>query len=397
MVLANPRLGAEVLEHDPQRALARTRQCFHARVRKPAPESFDDDVDFGGGIQSAAIMPFHHFDPVDALLRHVGERGLEPAQRLQIVDPQPNVEPMLVSKQLRQPPAHGGIAEIVDDATENVPTFAHAHGKPKRSIDGSSFDTSRSATAMCENSSDVSSIHQSRESAMRLSMCGDAAFTVELGSQPNVLLTRAIAALHRALMRSAPAGFIESVPGLTSLTILFDPDATCASALQQEIERCLYGARETHARSREWHLPVCYADEYAPDLEAVAKACGMTADEVVAAHTGRSYVVYVIGFSPGFPYLGDLDERIVLPRRAEPRPRVPAGSVAIATRYTAVYPQSTAGGWHIIGRTPVTFFDAQKDPPSLLSPGDTVRFYGIDAARFVQLAADCAAGRFSLT
>jgi inhibitor of KinA len=232
---------------------------------------------------------------------------------------------------------------------------------------------------------------------MRFSMCGDAAFCVELGSRPNVLLTRAIAALHGELMRSAPPGFVESVPGLTALTILFDPDAVSASALQQAISRCLDSARNTRAVSREWQLPVCYAGDYAPDLEDVAGACGLSADAVIETHTARSYVVYLLGFSPGFPYLGDLDKRIVLPRRAEPRPRVPAGSVAIATQYTAVYPQATAGGWHIIGRTPVQFFDAGRNPPALLSPGDSVRFYSVDAARYEAIAAECEAGRYSLT
>ena len=113
----------------------------------------------------------------------------------------------------------------------------------------------------------------------------------------------------------------------------------------------------------------------------------MREEEVVAAHTSRSYVVYLVGFSPGFPYLGDVDERIALPRRTVPRPRVPAGSVAIATHYTAVYPQDTPGGWHIIGRTPVRFFDASASPPALVAPGDTVRFYAVDAEEYDRASA----------
>ena len=217
-------------------------------------------------------------------------------------------------------------------------------------------------------------------------MCGDAAFTVDLGPKPDVLLTRAIAALHAELFRRAPEGFIESVPGLTSLTVLFDPDVTTAGALQTEVGRCMDRAHATHTAARSWSIPVCYSGEYAPDLHDVAAACGISSDDVIAAHTARTYVVYLLGFSPGFPYLGDVDERIALPRRAEPRPRVPAGSVAIATRYTAIYPQATAGGWHIIGRTPLRFFDAAQDPPALLSPGDTVRFYSIEAEGYAATA-----------
>jgi KipI family sensor histidine kinase inhibitor len=220
---------------------------------------------------------------------------------------------------------------------------------------------------------------------MRFASCGDAAFTIELGPRPNLLLTRSIAALHAALRNTAPDGFIESVPGLTSLTILFDPVVTSRAKLEQEVQRRVFNADSLSTRAREWHFPVCYSGDCAPDLSEVAKACGLTEAEVVAAHTSRSYVVYLVGFSPGFPYLGDIDERIALPRRSVPRPRVPAGSVAIATQYTAVYPHETAGGWHIIGRTPVRFFDTATTPPALVAPGDTVRFYALDAAEFERL------------
>jgi KipI family sensor histidine kinase inhibitor len=228
---------------------------------------------------------------------------------------------------------------------------------------------------------------------MRYSSCGDAAFTVELGSRANLLLTRGIAALHEALRRAAPEGYLESVPGLTSLTVMFDPDRTSAATLQQALERCRDSALASSASSREWHIPVCYDVACAPDLADVARACRLTEAEVIAAHTSRSYTVYLLGFSPGFPYLGDIDERLVLPRRVEPRPRIAAGSVAIATQYTAVYPQPTAGGWHIIGRTPATLFDASASPPALLAPGDTVRFYAIDSAEFERLSVEHAAGR----
>jgi inhibitor of KinA len=223
---------------------------------------------------------------------------------------------------------------------------------------------------------------------MRYSTCGDAAFTVELGARANLLLTRTIAALHAALLRAAPEGYIESVPGLTSLTVVFDPDLTSAATLQEALERCRDTALASSARTREWHLPVCYAAEFAPDLAHVAHECRLSEAEVIAAHSSRSYTVYLLGFSPGFPYLGDLDERLVLPRRTAPRPRVAAGSVAIATQYTAVYPQATAGGWHIIGRTPVTLFDASASPPALLAPGDTVRFYAIDATALARIEAE---------
>ncbi|HEX2828811.1 MAG TPA: 5-oxoprolinase subunit PxpB [Burkholderiales bacterium] len=217
---------------------------------------------------------------------------------------------------------------------------------------------------------------------MRFASCGDAALTVELGATPNLLLTRSLAGLHDLLRRAPPPGFIESVPGLTSLTLLFDPDVTSRAALEQDVRRRIAGSNASSARAREWHFPVCYEGELAPDLAEVARACGLTERQAIAAHTSRSYVVYLLGFSPGFPYLGDIDAALALPRRAVPRPRVPAGSVAIATRYTAIYPQETPGGWHIIGRTPVRLFDLDANPPALIAPGDTVRFYAVAASEY---------------
>lgn len=224
-------------------------------------------------------------------------------------------------------------------------------------------------------------------------MCGDAAFTIELGREANVSLARTIAGLHSALTQCAPPGFIESIPGLTSLTVLFDPDQTSAQTLHLDIVRLLDTQHTSTERAREWDIPVCYEGEYAPDLLEVAKACGLSAEQVITAHTERSYVVYLLGFSPGFPYLGDLDARLKLPRLAEPRTRVPAGSVAIATRYSAIYPQSTAGGWHIIGRTPLRLFDARAHPPALLAAGDTVRFQAVDAHEYDRILAECATPR----
>jgi KipI family sensor histidine kinase inhibitor len=224
---------------------------------------------------------------------------------------------------------------------------------------------------------------------MRFTMCGDAAFTVHFGDRANVLLTRSIAGVHDALQRSAPAGYVESVPGLTSLMVLFDPAVTSAAALEEHVLRCV-ATNAAVSRAREWRLPVCYDGECAPDLAEVAAACGLSAEQAIEIHCARSYVVYVVGFSPGFPYMGDVDERLALPRRAEPRPRVPAGSVAIATRYTAIYPQATAGGWHIIGRTPVRLFDPSWPAPALCAPGDTVRFHRVDESRFDSLAREAA-------
>jgi KipI family sensor histidine kinase inhibitor len=134
-----------------------------------------------------------------------------------------------------------------------------------------------------------------------------------------------------------------------------------------------------------WRVPVCYENSFAPDLGEVANRTGLAPSEVVARHSGPSYHVYMLGFLPGFPYLGDLPRELALPRRANPRLRVPAGSVSIATTLTAIYPYESPGGWHLIGATPVRLFDPARSRPALLEPGDEVQFQPIDPASFASI------------
>jgi KipI family sensor histidine kinase inhibitor len=137
--------------------------------------------------------------------------------------------------------------------------------------------------------------------------------------------------------------------------------------------------------ARRWRIPVCYEDDYAPDLPEVARLTGLSPQEVVRLHSSAHYHVYMLGFLPGFAYLGDLPAALALPRRADPRVRVPAGSISIATSLTAIYPYESPGGWHLIGATPIRFFEARRMPPALLAAGDQVLFEPIDAAAFAAL------------
>ena len=222
------------------------------------------------------------------------------------------------------------------------------------------------------------------KNGVRFVSCGDAALAVHFDERPSPALARRIAALHESLRARGNAA-IETVPGLASLTVLFEPDTIAAAEIQALVVSSLEHAPEKERSPREWTIPVCYEGALAPDLEYVASACGLAIAEVIAAHSARAYTVYLLGFSPGFPYMGDLDRRLALPRRSDPRSRVPAGAVAIATGYTAIYPQETAGGWHVIGATPLKLFDALREPPALLAPGDTVRFEAIRRGEFDRL------------
>lgn len=203
---------------------------------------------------------------------------------------------------------------------------------------------------------------------------GEAALLVE-GEPADDRTNRAVIALARALDAAAPVGAQPSVPAVSSLLIPFDPLQLPAAVLEATIQRLLAGlepAPDTPERVVE--IAVCYGGEDGPDLLEVAARVGMTPQEVVALHAAPIYRVLLIGFAPGFPYLGPLPERLHLPRRSTPRTKVPAGSVAIAADMSGIYPAVLPGGWHLIGRTQQPLFEPQADSPSLLEPGVGVRF-----------------------
>jgi inhibitor of KinA len=180
------------------------------------------------------------------------------------------------------------------------------------------------------------------------------------------------------------------VPALGGLALHFDPDfdGSVPEVAAELIERCLKdGLPPEEELGRDIEVPVCYGREFAPDLEEVAKKTGLAPDEVAQRHAAGSYRVLMIGFAPGHAYMGGLDAKLAVPRRASPRPEVAAGAVAIANEQTVIYPYAIAGGWSIIGRTPLTIFDAKRESPSLFGSGDRVRFRAIDRAEFDRLAA----------
>lgn len=233
--------------------------------------------------------------------------------------------------------------------------------------------------------------------SLRVLHAGDAAFTIEFGNAIDPQLLAAVNALDAAIARlqgeGGLPGVIETMPTFRSLTVFFDPLLTGREALIAALQPLFAVAEGGVAPAgRRWHLPVCYEGECAPDLAETARAVGATEDEVVAIHSGTEYLVYMLGFLPGFPFMGDLPERLRLPRRAEPRVRVPAGSVAIATGLTAIYPWESPGGWHLLGRCPVPLFDVGRTSPSLLAAGDRVRFEPVPLPEFQRLAAALQAG-----
>lgn len=221
---------------------------------------------------------------------------------------------------------------------------------------------------------------------------GDRALVIELGSSVSAAAAARVRWFCERLLAARLAGVRDVVPAFCSLTIHYDPvqfalaGGSAFDAARSAIEVLLARAMQPpEAAARVVELPVCYGGEYGEDLEQLAREHGISPARVVELHTAPTYFVAMLGFAPGFPYLVGLDRRLVTARRSTPRPRVPRGSVAIGGEHTGVYPFESPGGWHLIGRTPVTLFDVARDPPSLLEAGDQVRFVAIAPEEFARI------------
>jgi len=208
---------------------------------------------------------------------------------------------------------------------------------------------------------------------------GDAALTVEFGERIDLGLAARVRALDASLAREAFPGFREAVPTCRSLLVVFDPRAIARDDVRGILLARGRDTRDEQSEGRLHRIPTKYGGEEGPDLAFVAQEKGLTEAEIVALHSGRDYTALMLGFTPGFAYLGTLPAELQLPRRPTPRPRVASGSVAIAATQTAVYPSASPGGWHLLGRTSCRLFDPCADPPVLIRPGDRVRFDPVDA------------------
>lgn len=220
---------------------------------------------------------------------------------------------------------------------------------------------------------------------VRFLSAGDRALVVEFGDGVDRALSERVLGLDAIIRANAPDGLVETVPTFRSLMVYYDPLVTGRAKLEQAI--CgLLDQRDAHRNGTTlWRVPVCYEAEYAPDLAEVARLTRLTTADVVALHSGTPFHVYMLGFLPGFPYMGDLPKELALPRLADPRLRVPPGSISIATSLTAIYPYESPGGWHLIGTTPIRLFDPESARPALFAPGDAVVFDAIDTAAFASI------------
>jgi inhibitor of KinA len=233
-------------------------------------------------------------------------------------------------------------------------------------------------------------------SLVRLYPLGDAAVVLEFGQAIAPATHQLIQAFARVLDRHSLPGLREYVPAFTTLTVYYDPwilsqasevlpYEQMASTLRSLLPAA-QAALAAYVPGPLVEIPVCYGGDFGPDLGLVASHAHLAPEEVIACHAQPEYLVYMVGFAPGFPYLGGLDARLAAPRRAQPRPLVPAGAVGIAGPQTGIYSLPTPGGWQLIGRTPLRLFDAGRARPSLLHAGDRLRFVPISEAEFQRLA-----------
>lgn len=223
-------------------------------------------------------------------------------------------------------------------------------------------------------------------SNITFSSLGVDALVIDFGETMSVDLNRKILGYRQAIIDANIQGITEVVPTYTTLTIFYIPEKIDSHFPYEKLKSTLENISSIEQRvehsQQVKEIPVYYEEPFAPDLSFVAETNGLSINEVIERHCKPLYHVYFLGFSPGFPFLGGLDEKIATPRRSSPRLKVPAGSVGIAGGQTGVYPTASPGGWQIIGRTPIQLFNVKNNPPSFLLPGDQVRFVPISAKEY---------------
>lgn len=215
---------------------------------------------------------------------------------------------------------------------------------------------------------------------------GDKSIFVEFGDAIDPKLNRRVRHLKLSIEKASIPGITETVPTYRSLLVYFEPLQINARKLRATLYLLVQSLVESEIpKPKLIEVPTIYGDENGPDLEFVATHNGLSTSEVVQIHTGTPYLIYMIGFIPGFPYLGGMSPRIATPRLETPRTKIPAGSVGIAGRQTGIYPAESPGGWRLIGRTPLQLFDPRREPPVLFQAGDYLNFISVTPEEFTSI------------
>lgn len=215
---------------------------------------------------------------------------------------------------------------------------------------------------------------------------GDSSILIEFGKEISPEINRKIKATVQLMKEQHIEGVVDVIPAFCSLLINYDPRVISYDEIRKRMQNLVkVDAKSGEEKKKIYEIPVCYGGEYGPDIENIAANAGLSVEEVIKIHSSRDYLIYMLGFLPGFCYLGGLDERIYTPRLANPRIKINAGSVGIGGSQTGIYPLDSPGGWQLMGMTPVKTYDPDREVPILVEAGDYIRFVPIDEDEYKRI------------
>ena len=227
---------------------------------------------------------------------------------------------------------------------------------------------------------------EKRMQEIRILTAGDSSILIEFGKEISPEINRKITSTVQMMKEQHIEGVVDVIPAFCSLLINYDPRVISYGEIKERLKKLVrFEVKTGEERKRIWEIPVCYGGEYGPDIANIAEHAGLTEEEVIRIHSSRDYLIYMLGFLPGFCYLGGLDERIHTPRLANPRIKINAGSVGIGGSQTGIYPLDSPGGWQLMGMTPVKTYDPKREVPILVEAGDYIRFVPVDEDEFKRI------------